>query len=164
MLPQAWNIDKKSRHPEQIAGTPGTESRRRLSTAMSCGRVTIDGNFDGSLRRDGATANFGDAAEDRGVEIARAAFVANADRHIFQDDKASFVPQRLASNSPLTHCAVTVFTSKIIHASHLVLCDQFYLKGIAFGMKDAGQDSGYRENAIIVAAIDPTLISSVGTT
>ena len=86
-----------------------------LPFLLSGRRVSIDGDLEGSLRRDRAAADLGHAAEDRGVEIPRPAPVADADGHVFQDDEAPLVPQRLAIDSPLTYGAVTVFARKIIH-------------------------------------------------
>ena len=84
-----------------------------------CRRISLDRDFQRSLRGDRATTDLGDATEDGGIEIACAAFVANADRHIFQDDKCSLVPKRLTIDSPVADSAVTVFAGKTIHAAHL---------------------------------------------
>jgi hypothetical protein len=81
----------------------------------------MDGDLNRSPRWDRASADLGNAAEDRGIEITRATFIANADGHIFQNDKASLVPQGLAVHSPLTYGAITVFAIKIIHARYLTI-------------------------------------------
>ncbi len=95
---------------------PDDLSARRFFSGW---RVVINRDFEGPLRRDDTTADLGNAAEDRGVEIARATGVANANRHIFQDDKVPLVPQRLPIDSPLTDGAVTVLASKTVHLRHL---------------------------------------------
>ena len=79
----------------------------------------IKGDFECPLRRDCTTSDLRDAAEDRGVEISRATDIANADGDIFEDDKASLVPQRLSIDSPLADGSGTVLARKIIHVRRL---------------------------------------------
>jgi hypothetical protein len=85
----------------------------------SGGGVSIDGDFHSPLRRSCAAADFGDATEDRSVEVSRAALVANADGQIFEYNETPFVPHRLAIDSPLAHSAAAMLTSKVVHTAHL---------------------------------------------
>jgi hypothetical protein len=81
----------------------------------SIGGISIHGNFDSSQDRLCTSPNFRDAAEDRRIEVTRAALVAYADGHILQDDKLPLLAQGLAINAPFQNGTPTVFARKIIH-------------------------------------------------
>ena len=55
------------------------------------GRIPIHGNGNGPLRRTHAATDLSHAADHRGVEVSCTTFVANSDRHIFQDYEAARV-------------------------------------------------------------------------
>ncbi len=78
-------------------------------------RVTIDGHFQRPYRWYRTAADLGDSAEDGRIEVACSALVAHADRHVFENHKAAFVPYRFAIHAALLHRAITVFAFEIIH-------------------------------------------------
>ena len=103
----------------RLAGTanPGCAARP-WSTVWAnepAASVTTDGDFQGAVAGRRAAADFGLAAEDRGVEITGAALVADADRHIFQDHETAFVTQRFPLDAPRLDLAPTVFAGEIVH-------------------------------------------------
>src|SRR5438128_10579141 len=81
-----------------------TESHREVSHR----RVAIHRNLDAAPRWYSPAADLSNASKDRSVEVAGAAFFADADRHILEDYEVSLMPQRLALDPPLVYGAIAV--------------------------------------------------------
>jgi len=78
-------------------------------------RVAVDRHFYGSHPRGRPAADFGDAAQDRRVEVARPAPVADPDRHVLENHKAPLVPQGLPVDAAFPDRALTMLALEIIH-------------------------------------------------
>jgi hypothetical protein len=90
---------------------------------ISCGCwcVLIYRNRYGTAGRRGASADLGNAPKDRSIEVTRAAFLANTDRNVFENDEVPPMSQGFAGNTPFAHGSITMLARKIVHGSRLIL-------------------------------------------
>jgi len=77
--------------------------------------IATDGDFQGAIAGRFASADFGYSTKDRGVEVARSALGADADRHVLQDHETAFVAQRLPLDASFFDLSTTVFAVEIVH-------------------------------------------------
>src|SRR5438105_1907857 len=82
--------------------------------------VAVHWNFNCTLWWIRAPPDLGDTAQNGGVKIPRATFVANADGHVFKDDKTTFVAQRFALDATFAHCPITAFARETVHMDALL--------------------------------------------
>jgi hypothetical protein len=76
--------------------------------------VAADRYIHGALARRLTLADFGYPSEDRGIEVPRPAFVADADWNVLQNHEAPFVPQRFPFDAARLDPSATVFAGEIV--------------------------------------------------